>query len=177
MNYLLLRREVKIQASSQGAAAAKAALLMPHMFFLRVQIFPFLTKSSSVLSSRLSPTGTLSSSSTRTLVSDRTCARTCACCRRTDTPLVFPDDPGEVAALARRVRGRTSNLHAIYHRGGGDNAAADRQVTACPPACPSDRPSVTYLPMFVQEVIESLCSSTLKIGWPSPQTRISVNMV
>ncbi|XP_056883529.1 glucokinase regulatory protein isoform X2 [Takifugu flavidus] len=37
------------------------------------------------------------------------------------------DDLGEVAALARRVRERTSNLHAIYHRGGGDNAATDRQ--------------------------------------------------
>eukprot|EP00066_Takifugu_rubripes_P015225 XP_011604491.1 PREDICTED: glucokinase regulatory protein [Takifugu rubripes] len=37
------------------------------------------------------------------------------------------DDLGEVAALARRVRERTSSLHAIYHRGGGDNAATDRQ--------------------------------------------------
>lgn len=71
---MLLCWEIKTQVSSQGAAA-KAALLTPHTFFPRVQIIPFLMKSSPVRSCRPSPTGTLSSSSTRTLVSDRTRAR------------------------------------------------------------------------------------------------------
>ncbi|KAE8278642.1 Glucokinase regulatory protein [Larimichthys crocea] len=37
------------------------------------------------------------------------------------------DDVSEVVKLARRVRGKTSNLHAVYHRVDGDTAAAAQQ--------------------------------------------------
>ncbi|XP_039649546.1 glucokinase regulatory protein isoform X2 [Perca fluviatilis] len=37
------------------------------------------------------------------------------------------DDVSEVAKLARRVREKTSNLHAVYHRVDGDTAAAVQQ--------------------------------------------------
>ncbi|XP_044044434.1 glucokinase regulatory protein isoform X3 [Siniperca chuatsi] len=52
------------------------------------------------------------------------------------------DDVSEVAKLARRVREKTSNLHAVYHHVDGDTAAADD--------------------------INKLCLSSLKITWPSP---------
>lgn len=71
-------------------------------------------------------------------------------CRwRTHIPLVFSDDLGEVATLARGVRERTSNIHAIYHRGGGDNAATDGQVTVCLSARLSVRPSVCHWSTYV----------------------------
>ncbi|CAJ1087053.1 glucokinase regulatory protein [Xyrichtys novacula] len=54
------------------------------------------------------------------------------------------DSVSEVAKLALRVRGKTSNIHAVYHQVDGDTAAAVQQ---------SD--------------VNKLCSSSLKITWPS----------
>lgn len=45
------------------------------------------------------------------------------------------DDVSEVVKLARRVRGKTSNLHAVYHRVDGDTAAAAQQVAVCLSVC------------------------------------------
>lgn len=55
------------------------------------------------------------------------------------------DDVSEVAKLARRVREKMSNLHAVYHRIDGDTAAAAQQ-----------------------DDIDKLCLSSLKITWPPP---------
>ncbi|XP_037617632.1 glucokinase regulatory protein isoform X2 [Sebastes umbrosus] len=55
------------------------------------------------------------------------------------------DDVSEVAKLARRVREKMSNLHAVYHRVDGDTAAAAQQ-----------------------DDIDKLCLSSLKITWPPP---------
>nr|XP_046238536.1 glucokinase regulatory protein [Scatophagus argus] len=65
-----------------------------------------------------------------------------------DTVLLIythPDDVSEVAKLARKVREKTSHLHAVYHEADGDTAAA-----------------------VPQDDINSLCLSSLKITWPSP---------
>ncbi|XP_067439087.1 glucokinase regulatory protein isoform X3 [Thunnus thynnus] len=62
------------------------------------------------------------------------------------------DDVSEVAKVARRVREKTSNLHAVYHQVDGDTAAA------------------------LQDDINKLCLSTLKITWPSPTSRSSLHM-
>lgn len=53
------------------------------------------------------------------------------------------DDVSDVAKLARRVREKMSNLHAVYHRVDGDTAAAAQQ-----------------------DDIDKLCLSSLKITWP-----------
>ncbi|KAM4559861.1 glucokinase regulatory protein isoform 2-T2 [Odontesthes bonariensis] len=53
------------------------------------------------------------------------------------------DDVGEVAMLASKVREKTSNLHAVYHRTDGDAAVAVQQVE-----------------------INKLCSSRLDFTWP-----------
>uniref|UniRef100_A0A8P4G7C7 SIS domain-containing protein n=1 Tax=Dicentrarchus labrax TaxID=13489 RepID=A0A8P4G7C7_DICLA len=63
------------------------------------------------------------------------------------------DDVSEVAELARRVREKTSNLHAIYHRVDGDTAAAVQQ-----------------------EDFNKLCLSSLKITWPSPASESLLHM-
>ncbi|KAJ4923985.1 hypothetical protein JOQ06_000227 [Pogonophryne albipinna] len=55
------------------------------------------------------------------------------------------DDVGDVEKLARRVREKTSNLHAVYHRVDGDTAATVQQ-----------------------DDINKLCLSSLRITWPSP---------
>ncbi|XP_070786951.1 glucokinase regulatory protein [Enoplosus armatus] len=55
------------------------------------------------------------------------------------------DDVSDVAKLARRVREKTSNLHAVYHHVDGDTAAAVQQ-----------------------DDINKLCFSSLKITWVSP---------
>ncbi|KAK9524036.1 hypothetical protein VZT92_017903 [Zoarces viviparus] len=60
---------------------------------------------------------------------------------------------GEVAELARTVREKTSNLHAVYHRVDGDTAAAEQQ-----------------------DDINKLCFSSLKFTWPSPASGISLHM-
>ncbi|XP_023251134.1 glucokinase regulatory protein [Seriola lalandi dorsalis] len=57
------------------------------------------------------------------------------------------DDVTEVAKLARRVREKTSNLHAVYHHTDGDTAAAE------------------------QGDISNLCLSTLNVTWPTPASR------
>ncbi|XP_030607993.1 glucokinase regulatory protein [Archocentrus centrarchus] len=53
------------------------------------------------------------------------------------------DDVSEVGNLARRVREKTLNLHAVYHQADGDTAAS-----------------------IQQDDINRLCLSTLKITWP-----------
>ncbi|XP_063733429.1 glucokinase regulatory protein [Eleginops maclovinus] len=53
------------------------------------------------------------------------------------------DDVRDVEMLARRVREKTSNLHAVYHRVEGDTAVQ-------------------------QDDINQLCLSSLRITWPSP---------
>ncbi|XP_047432340.1 glucokinase regulatory protein isoform X2 [Mugil cephalus] len=53
------------------------------------------------------------------------------------------DDVGKVSTLARRVREKTPNLHAVYHESDGDAASATQQYD-----------------------ISNLCLSTLKITWP-----------
>ncbi|XP_070711932.1 glucokinase regulatory protein [Pempheris klunzingeri] len=55
------------------------------------------------------------------------------------------DDVSEVARLARRVREKTSNLHAVYHQVDGDTAAAAQQ----------------------DDIMSKLCLSSVKITWPS----------
>ncbi|KAM7375172.1 hypothetical protein PAMA_014317 [Pampus argenteus] len=63
------------------------------------------------------------------------------------------DDVSEVVRMARRVREKTSNLHALYHQDGdGDTAAA------------------------LQGSINELCLSILKITWPSPASGSSLHM-
>ncbi|XP_031147461.1 glucokinase regulatory protein isoform X1 [Sander lucioperca] len=63
------------------------------------------------------------------------------------------DDVSEVAKLARRVREKTSNLHAVYHRVDGDNEAAVQQ-----------------------EDINKLCLSSLEITWSSPASGILAHL-
>ncbi|XP_034402657.1 glucokinase regulatory protein [Cyclopterus lumpus] len=63
------------------------------------------------------------------------------------------DDVSRVAALAREVREKTSNLHAVYHRVVGDTAAAVQQ-----------------------DDINKLCLSSLKFTWQSPASGISLHM-
>ncbi|CAB1441951.1 unnamed protein product [Pleuronectes platessa] len=69
--------------------------------------------------------------------------------------LVLPhlNDVGDVEKVARAVRGRTSNLHAVYHHTDGDTAAAGQQ-----------------------DDINKLCLSTLKIPWPSSASESLVHM-
>ncbi|XP_041637982.1 glucokinase regulatory protein isoform X2 [Cheilinus undulatus] len=54
------------------------------------------------------------------------------------------DSVSEVVKLAHRVREKTSNIHAVYHQVEGDIAAAEQQ-----------------------DDINKLCSSSVKITWPS----------
>ncbi|XP_074520624.1 glucokinase regulatory protein [Halichoeres trimaculatus] len=54
------------------------------------------------------------------------------------------DDVSDVAKLARRVKEKSSNVHAVYHQTEGDAAAAAQQ-----------------------DDINELCSSSLKFTWPS----------
>ncbi|XP_069377374.1 glucokinase regulatory protein isoform X2 [Paralichthys olivaceus] len=63
------------------------------------------------------------------------------------------DDVTDVVKVAGTVRGRTSNLHAVYHQTDGDTAAAGQQ-----------------------DHINKLCSSTLKITWPSSASASLVHM-
>ncbi|XP_041822257.1 glucokinase regulatory protein [Chelmon rostratus] len=63
------------------------------------------------------------------------------------------DDVSEVAKLARRVRAKTANLHAVYHQVDGDTAAAAQQ-----------------------DDINKLCLSSLKITWPSPASGSLLHM-
>ncbi|XP_071320900.1 glucokinase regulatory protein isoform X2 [Trachinotus anak] len=63
------------------------------------------------------------------------------------------DDVSEVVKLAREVREKTSNLHAVYHHTDGDIAAAAKQGD-----------------------INKLCLSTLKITWPTPASGSSLHM-
>ncbi|XP_078100133.1 glucokinase regulatory protein isoform X2 [Sander vitreus] len=63
------------------------------------------------------------------------------------------DDVSEVVKLARKVREKTSNLHAVYHRVDGDTAAAVQQ-----------------------EDINKLCSSSLKTTWSSPASGILAHL-
>ncbi|XP_062236526.1 glucokinase regulatory protein isoform X1 [Platichthys flesus] len=63
------------------------------------------------------------------------------------------DDVGDVVKVARAVRARTSNLHAVYHHTDGDTAAAGQQ-----------------------DDINKLCLSTLKITWPSSASESLVHM-
>ncbi|MEQ2235563.1 hypothetical protein ILYODFUR_003638 [Ilyodon furcidens] len=66
------------------------------------------------------------------------------CLTDKDTVLLLyshSDDVDEVANLARRVREKTSNMHAVYHQTDGDTAAQ-------------------------QGEINKLCSSTLNFIWP-----------
>ncbi|XP_054479907.1 glucokinase regulatory protein isoform X2 [Anoplopoma fimbria] len=63
------------------------------------------------------------------------------------------DDISQVAELARRVREKTSNLHAVYHRVDGDTAAAVQQ-----------------------DDINKLCLSSLTFALPSPASGISLQM-
>ncbi|KAA8579562.1 hypothetical protein FQN60_006655, partial [Etheostoma spectabile] len=62
-------------------------------------------------------------------------------------------DVSEVAKLARSVREKTSNLHAVCHRVDGDTAAAVQQ-----------------------EDINKLCLSSLKIPWSSPASGILAHL-
>ncbi|XP_062270579.1 glucokinase regulatory protein [Scomber scombrus] len=62
------------------------------------------------------------------------------------------DDVSEVMKMARRVREKTSNLHAVYHHVDGDTATA------------------------LQEDINKLCLSTLKVSWPSSASASSLHM-
>ncbi|XP_029931104.1 glucokinase regulatory protein [Myripristis murdjan] len=62
------------------------------------------------------------------------------------------EDVAEVEKLARKVREKSSNLHAVYHQVDGDTAAAR------------------------QDHISGLCSSVLKITWPSPASGSSLHM-
>ncbi|XP_026219073.1 glucokinase regulatory protein [Anabas testudineus] len=57
------------------------------------------------------------------------------------------DDVSEVVKLARRVREKTCNLHAVYHQTDGNTAASVQQ-----------------------EDINRLCLSTLQLTWPSPDS-------
>ncbi|XP_042368793.1 glucokinase regulatory protein [Plectropomus leopardus] len=63
------------------------------------------------------------------------------------------DDVGEVARLARRVREKMSNLHAVYHCADGDAEAAAQQ-----------------------DNISKLCLSSLKITWQSPASESLLHM-
>lgn len=68
------------------------------------------------------------------------------CLTDKDTVLLIythPDDATEVGNMARRVREKTPNLHAVYHQADGDTAAS-----------------------LQQDDIKKLCLSTLKITWP-----------
>ncbi|XP_076736414.1 glucokinase regulatory protein isoform X5 [Maylandia zebra] len=68
------------------------------------------------------------------------------CLTDKDTVLLIythSDDATEVGNMARRVREKTPNLHAVYHQADGDTAAS-----------------------LQQDDIKKLCLSTLKITWP-----------
>ncbi|XP_039462210.1 glucokinase regulatory protein isoform X4 [Oreochromis aureus] len=68
------------------------------------------------------------------------------CLTDKDTVLLIythPDDATEVGNMARRVREKTPNLHAVHHQADGDTAAS-----------------------LQQDDIKKLCLSTLKITWP-----------
>lgn len=68
---------------------------------------------------------------------------------------LFPDDVDEVLTLARGVREKTSNLHAVSHEvDGGAPATVQRE-----------------------SVIDELCLSSLKITWPSPASGSSLHVV
>ncbi|XP_067349342.1 glucokinase regulatory protein isoform X3 [Channa argus] len=62
------------------------------------------------------------------------------------------DDVSEVVKLARRVREKTSNLHAVYHQSDGDPAAS------------------------LQEDISKLCLSTLDFTWSSSASGCLLHM-
>ncbi|KAK2856888.1 hypothetical protein Q5P01_005623 [Channa striata] len=62
------------------------------------------------------------------------------------------DDVSEVLKLARRVREKTPNLHAVYHQSDGDIAAS------------------------LQDDINKLCPSTLKITWSTPASGCLLHM-
>ncbi|XP_061840956.1 glucokinase regulatory protein isoform X1 [Nerophis lumbriciformis] len=61
------------------------------------------------------------------------------------------DDVKEVADVARTVRQKMSNLHAVHHRADGDDHTS-------------------------QDEIKGLCVSTLTISWPSPSSRNLLHM-
>ncbi|XP_030265259.1 glucokinase regulatory protein isoform X2 [Sparus aurata] len=63
------------------------------------------------------------------------------------------DDVCDVVKLARRVREKTSNLHAVYHQVDGDTAAAVQQND-----------------------INKVCLSSLRISWPPPASRSLLHM-
>ncbi|KAM4711432.1 LOW QUALITY PROTEIN: glucokinase regulatory protein [Anableps anableps] len=79
--------------------------------------------------------------------------RVLPCLTDNDTVLLLyshSDDVGEVANLARRVREKTSNMHAVYHQTDGDIAAQ-------------------------QDEINKLCSSTINFIWPQ-ETSASMSL-